>query len=248
LQITTRDSLYFKKILQTQHFDLFGQKQWSMDLKHVLSTEILLRIPHPRDSGVYLSPTYWVDLAVSLDLLADLTDIILKKIISSALQLDPLYAPYYINVPPPLVSPDFVDVFNNLLMHYSVSPQFVGIEFTERHPVVDRQAFCQGIDMLDKMNVPTALDDFGRGYATMQFLRDLRVNRVKIDQSLLQEAKTSPIERLTLLSLLDFSAEFDIEVIAEGVETQDDFAFAQHIGCHGVQGFFCDHPICLISY
>jgi EAL domain-containing protein (putative c-di-GMP-specific phosphodiesterase class I) len=76
----------------------------------------------------------------------------------------------------------------------------------------------------------------------MRFLRDLHIDRVKIDQKLLRGARRHPKRRLALTSLLEFATDFGLEVLAEGIETKADFEFAEALNCDGVQGFYLDHP------
>ncbi|MES2252401.1 MAG: EAL domain-containing protein [Pseudomonadota bacterium] len=242
----TYDHTYFDSILADESFALFEQRQWNIDLRTPLGTEILLRIPNANASQFYLSTAYWIDFAESTHKLEELSYKILSKLLRNAHLLNPVHAPYYVNIPPPIVSVALVDHLKTLLDQARLPYNFIGIELTERQPILNPIAFRRGIDTLQKLGMPVALDDYGRGYATMQFLRDVRVDRVKIDRGLLHDAKVSLSQRLTLVSLLEFASEFEIEVIAEGVEIESDYDFARQLGCDGLQGFYIDSPKMLI--
>jgi EAL domain-containing protein (putative c-di-GMP-specific phosphodiesterase class I) len=240
------DLNYLNYILENELFALFEQRQWKMDLRTPLGTEILLRIPNVNDTQLYLSTAYWVEFAEVSEKLEILSYKILTKLLRNAHLLNPLHAPYYINIPPPIVSIALVDHVKTLLDKARLPYDFIGIELTERQPILDQMQFKRGIDALQRLKIPVALDDYGRGYATMQFLRDMHVDRVKIDRGLLHDAKVNLSKRLTLVSLLDFANEFNIEVIAEGVEIESDYDFVCKLGCAGVQGFYIDSPTLLI--
>ncbi|MDP3371395.1 MAG: EAL domain-containing protein [Candidatus Paracaedibacteraceae bacterium] len=237
---------FFESIIENKHFALFGQRQKNMDQGLFLGTEVLLRVPTPSNPNIYLSTAYWIGFAEHIDKIEHLSLQILAQLIENSDLLNAEYAPYYVNIPPPIVSVALVEYIKNLLDKADLPPNFIGIELTERQPVTDPTSFRRGIDAFQRLSIPIALDDYGRGYATMQFLRDVPVNRVKIDQDLLHVAKTNKSQRLTLDSLLDFANAFDIEVIAEGVETEDDYAFVRKLGCDGMQGFYIDSPAMLI--
>jgi len=242
----THDHTYFASILADECFALFEQRQWNIDLRTPLGTEILLRVPRAKDSPFYLSTACWVNFAESARKIEELSYKILSKLLRNTHLLNPAHAPYYVNIPPPIVSVALVDHLKTLLDQAHLPYDFIGIELTERQPILNPVAFRRGIDTLQKLGVPVALDDYGRGYATMQFLRDVRVDRVKIDRELLCDAKDNLSKQLTLVSLLEFASEFDIEVIAEGVEIQSEYDFVRQLGCDGLQGFYIDSPKMLI--
>lgn len=242
----THDFGYLDRVLENEQFALFEQRQWNMDLRTPLGTEVLLRVPNANDTQLYLSTAYWVEFAESTSKLEELSYKILSKLLRNAHLLSPLHAPYYVNMPPPVVSVALVDHIRTLLDRAQLPYNFIGIELTERQPILDPIKFKRGIDALQLLKIPVALDDYGRGYATMQFLRDMHVDRVKIDRGLLHDAKVNLSKRLTLVSLLDFATEFGIEVIAEGVEIESDYDFVRQLGCDGLQGFYVDSPKMLI--
>ena len=241
------DLNYMDRILANEQFSLFEQRQWNLDLRTPLGTEILLRISNVNDNQLYLSTAYWVEFAESTNKLEELSYKIVSKLLRNAHLLNPLHAPYYVNMPPPIISVALVDHLKTLLDKARLPYNFIGIELTERQPILDSIQFRRGIDALQLLKMPVALDDYGRGYATMQFLRDMHVDRVKIDRGLLHDAKVNLSQRLTLVSLLDFAAEFNIQVIAEGVENESDYDFVRQLGCDGLQGFYVDSPQMLIS-
>ncbi len=249
----TRDLAYLDTIIQNEDFALFEQRQWDLDQRRIIGTEVLLRIPTPSNKDIFLDTNYWVSLAESKGRLKDLTHKVLEKLIRNGNTLfqqnvsSHQIIPCYVNVPPPLVSFEFVDYLKNLLDHNRLPYHFIGIELTEREPINDFIQFRRGFDALNQLKIPVALDDFGQGYSTMNFLRDIRVDRVKIDGSLLHEARSDLSKRMTLLSLLNFAMQHKIEVIAEGIENDDDYLFVRQLGCTGLQGFHIEAPRILVS-
>ena len=244
---TNQNTDYLNYIIQKQHFALFEQRQWDINLEKPMGTEVLLRIPSATDDQIYLSSSFWIDFAESNDKLEELSYKIITKLIKNLHLLDICHAPYYVNIPPPIISTTLVEHIKTQLDQLHLPYHLIGIELTERQPIVDFMNFRQGIDALHQLKIPVALDDYGRGYATMHFLRDLRVNRIKIDRGLLHDAKKNLSKRLILVSLLDFATEYNIQVIAEGVETEADHFFARQLNCDGVQGFYSGEPTMLVD-
>lgn len=242
----TENANLLDHILKNNWFALFEQRQWNMDLRQPIGTEVLLRVPNANDSQLYLSTSFWIEFAESTGKLEELSYKIIEKLLRNVHLLNPLHAPYYVNMPPPAVSVALVDHIKMLLDRAGLPYNFIGIELTERQPILDIAKFKRGLNALQLLKIPVALDDYGRGYATMQLLRDLHVDRVKIDRGLLHDAKINLSKRLTLVSLLDFATEFSIDVIAEGVEIESDYDFVCQLGCDGIQGFYIDSPQMLI--
>ena len=88
-----------------------------------------------------------------------------------------------------------------------------------------------------------AIDDFGTGHAGYKLLYDATPNVLKIDRYFIQEIQNNTKKKILLKSIVNLSLELGIEVIAEGVETKEEFIASQDIGCHYIQGYYIEKPI-----
>ncbi|MDP3372119.1 MAG: EAL domain-containing protein [Candidatus Paracaedibacteraceae bacterium] len=238
---------YLRQLIENSGFSLFSQGQWSIKDKKSVGTELFIRFPKPNEPNSYFPTEEFILLASKMNLLAILTDKIIHKIITNATMLDPSKAPYYINVPPTLISADFVNRFIAQMKKEKIPTTLIGIELTERESISDRACFDEGMRALKKEGIAVALDDLGKHNATLTFLKSIPVNRVKIDQLLITEAKTNPKKEQELQDAVEYAKAHNIEVIAEGIETKEDLLFAIKQGCTGAQGYFFDRPKLFIS-
>lgn len=229
-----------KDVIEGKNFTLHQQHIWSITLDHILGTELLLRFDS--DIKKNTNTAQWIKIAEDCDLLQALTFEILKKIVRHQDFLQKKHAPYFINISPPVLTLDFVKKIQCLFEEYNFNPARIGVEFTERQPILDICVFQKVHQILKTMGVKTALDDYGCGFSTMNFLTIVPVDCVKIDQSILYDARNDTQKNNFLMSLINCAHLYKAQIIAEGVETQNDYEFAKSLGCHGIQGFYKDHP------
>ncbi len=242
----------FQHILNNSHFALFAQEQRYVNngllgkVDRSAGTELLIRIPNALEKGKYLNTEEFIIHVASMGQLDALTTKIIEKVIRSVALLDRANAPYYINVPPPLISPIFAKELALKLAEAGLSTKLIGIELTERETILDRAAFNAGMTELKRMGIPLALDDYGRGNSTQEFLIGLPVERIKIDRGAFCDAQKDSKLAEKLSSEIELMQKSGMEVIVEGIETTDDCTFALNLGCDGMQGYFFDFPKMLI--
>lgn len=233
-------------------FALFSQEQRyindkaTQQLSRSAGTELFIRVPNPNKSDTYLNTEDFIIHVNQTGQLGALTTKIIEKVIRNAALLDHSHAPFYINVPPPLVTPAFARELATKLEQANLPVHLIGIEFTEREAILNRANFDAGVAELKRMGISLALDDYGKGNSTREFLIGLPVDRVKIDRSLLCDAQKDENKAAQLRTDIAYMKKNGMEVIAEGIETADDYTFALNLGCDGVQGYFFDKPKVLI--
>jgi EAL domain-containing protein (putative c-di-GMP-specific phosphodiesterase class I) len=242
----------YQNIINYSHFALFAQEQ--RYVSHRASSksgtsagvELFIRIPNPAEKGKYLNTEDFIIHTHQSGQIGVLTTKIIEKIVRNAALLDTAKAPYFINVPPPLILPTFAKELSHALENTGLPSCLIGIELTERETIIDRAAFDAGMAELQKMGTPLALDDYGKGNATREFLTGLPVGRVKIDRGALCDAQKDAALAEQLRLDIEFMQKTGMEVIAEGIETNDDCTFALNLGCDGIQGYLLDYPKMLI--
>jgi EAL domain-containing protein (putative c-di-GMP-specific phosphodiesterase class I) len=119
-----------------------------------------------------------------------------------------------------LYQPDFAQDLGNLLRNHKIPPRQLLVEITETTLIVDTERVSQVARTLAEQGMGLSLDDFGTGYASLQQLRELPLDEVKIDQSYMREIADNPAHEAILTSLHQLARALNIEVVAEGVEDQ----------------------------
>ena len=148
-----------------------------------------------------------------------------------------------VNVSPnELLSDGFSESVAEILQETGFPPHLLELEITERGVLRNIETSCKVIEVIREMGVTIALDDFGTGNSSLSRLEHLPVDRVKIDRSFFVRAEESDRARQILGILSGMSRVLDIKVIAEGVETEEQFRFVNLAGFGEVQGYLFGRP------
>jgi EAL domain-containing protein (putative c-di-GMP-specific phosphodiesterase class I) len=139
---------------------------------------------------------------------------------------------------------DYAELLLNRMQEYSIPPSLIEIEVTE-HVFLARGADYVGraLKLLNEIGVRIALDDFGTGHSSLSHLRDYPVDVVKIDRSFVEKMTTDPEVRAIVSAMVDLARSLKIDVVAEGVETEEQRQQLIADGCRLGQGFFFGKPV-----
>ena len=139
---------------------------------------------------------------------------------------------------------DFADHILEIMHKYEIEGKYIEVELTEVSDFEDAVAMQKFIDIMRQNNISVAIDDFGTGYSTLNVLKDYNVSVVKIDKSLLNNiGKADSHDEIVLRNVINMARELDKDVIAEGVESQEQADYLKNIHCMSAQGFLFDKPL-----
>ncbi|MEM8981694.1 MAG: EAL domain-containing protein [Pseudomonadota bacterium] len=134
-----------------------------------------------------------------------------------------------------------VRVFEGMLEQYEVSPRLVELEVTESSAIADMRTARRAMSALRSLGLGIALDDFGCAYASLDYLRRLPVTRLKIDKDFVRDIADRRTATITQ-ALIDMAHGLDMQVVAEGVESEQQAATLRDLGCDELQGFYFARP------
>ena len=230
--------------LSTGEFEMYLQPQFSVDGK-VHGAEALSRWNH-RTEGI-IHPTEFVPLFESNGIIASLDTFIwdqaaqqLKKWQNEGNQ--DLYISVNVS-PKDFIYVDIYKFFTELVAKYEIPPHRLNLEITESSILIN---FEQQLELIDKLRVygfRVEMDDFGSGYSSLNMLKDVTFDVIKIDMAFLQETKNKERSVKILNSIVKLSKMLNIPVISEGVETKEQLDLLNEIGADLYQGFFFSEPI-----
>lgn len=100
----------------------------------------------------------------------------------------------------------------------------------------------------EKYNIKLSLDDFGTGYSSLSYLQSMPFDEIKIDRCFVQDITSNPKNASIVKSIIALAKIYNFEVIAEGVETQDECHFLKNLGCEHFQGYFFSKPVPLEQF
>jgi diguanylate cyclase (GGDEF)-like protein len=220
---------------------LFYQPKFGMATGSVCGVEALVRWQHPKFG--LLEPSEFLPLVREHGLMDALTDLVLSRAVADAAVWyaagDPI--PVAINLWAPSLEEDALPGrIMSVLDAHGMSASLLTIEITEDLVVADLPKARTVLNQLREAGVRVAIDDFGSGYATLTYLRELPIDDVKLDRQfvapILHDERAATIAR----SVIELATEFGIASVAEGVEDWETAEELRSYGCDAVQGnYFC---------
>ncbi len=145
-------------------------------------------------------------------------------------------------------SPDFVANVTRLLEEYAVAPEHIELELTESVIVSDIEEVSSKMLQLRAMGIGISIDDFGTGYSSLSYLKRLPFSTLKIDRSFTQDILIDKDDMDLITTIITIANSFGMQVVAEGVEQKDQYAFLEDKSCHFFQGFLCSRPLDSASF
>jgi EAL domain-containing protein (putative c-di-GMP-specific phosphodiesterase class I) len=231
--------------LANQEFVLHYQPKVNMRSGKVIGAEALIRWQHPRDG--LLVPADFLPMIEEHPLAVTLGEWVIDTALAQVAQwhLAGFDLPVSVNVGARQIQQsDFVDRLCAILArHPTVKPSKLELEILETSALEDIARVSQVIEDCAQMGVMFALDDFGTGYSSLTYLKRLRVNALKIDQSFVCDMLQDPDDLAILQGVIGLAEAFKREVIAEGVETVAHGTLLLQLGCELAQGHGIAHPM-----
>ncbi|MCU1621418.1 MAG: diguanylate cyclase/phosphodiesterase [Frankiales bacterium] len=230
---------------QLAHFSVAYQPVVSLRSGQIHGMEALLRWTHPELGAV--PPDVFIPLAERAGTIGLLGDFALTTALRDLAQVQAL-APRQLSVgvnvsPGQLLDLEFASRALGHVRSHGLAPGQLNIEITEQAFEANLDAVAASVNALTAGGVSVAVDDFGTGYSSLQYLQRLPVDIMKIDRSFVSEAVDSPRARLLLASLVSMASVLDLQLVAEGIETQEQLEFLCEMGCELGQGYLFSRPV-----
>jgi len=213
-----------------------------MDLRNgeIFGWEMLSR--GPKNSPFY-RPTDLFEFAYQADLLAQMEFIVIKRALKEIVE-KPILEQVFINITSEtLIQPFFYEqLIEYLSLFPSVKPCQIIFEITERHAIRDYRKMSLMMKQYRALGFRFALDDAGAGYASLQSISELIPDIIKIDRSIIQNINQGLVKQSLLKALMKFAEEINCEVIAEGIETEEEADVLYQHSVTMAQGYYFAEP------
>ena len=142
-----------------------------------------------------------------------------------------------------LLDPEFVNDYKAIISKYRVPTELLELELTEHMPMASEDFLVEVFNNIAGLGVSLAIDDFGSGYSSLNILHTMPFDTLKIDKMFFQDKTSSERGRRIIETVVLMAQKLGMRVVAEGVETKEQVAFLQAIGCDWVQGFYFAKPM-----
>ncbi|KRP42048.1 PAS domain S-box-containing protein/diguanylate cyclase (GGDEF) domain-containing protein [Pseudomonas libanensis] len=234
--------------LSRGEFSVHYQPQVDARGNRIVGAEALVRWQHPQLGAQ--SPTEFIKVLEDSGLILEVGTWILDEACGAFAQLiadglvDPLNFSLCVNISPrQFRQNDFVERVERSLEQHQLPFSLLKLEITEGIVIQNLDDTVAKMRRLKKLGVSFAMDDFGTGYSSLTYLKRLPVDALKIDQSFVRDATHDPNDAEIIRAIVAMARSLNLEVIAEGVETPEQLAFLQQLGCHLFQGYLHSRPL-----
>ena len=245
----TETSLH--RALERGEFEVYYQPVVSITDRRLAGVEALVRWNHPTE-GLVL-PTDFIQIAEKTGLIVPIGQWVLERACADFVQWRriaeetasiPLFDTIEVNLSArQIADPGLVDGVRSALVASGIKPSAVMLEITESALMEDPEAAMLVLRRLKNLGVRLSVDDFGTGFSSLSYLRRFPLDGLKIDRSFIVELASSPDDAVIVAMIVSLAHALGLEVIAEGVETENQLAALEATGCDQFQGFLTSHAL-----
>ncbi|MDO4540236.1 MAG: EAL domain-containing protein [Syntrophomonadaceae bacterium] len=236
---------YMETALNNGEFVAYYQPKYDIQSEKIAGAEALARWKHPK--GDITPPDRFIKLFEKNGLIDKLDmyilEVVCKKLreqIDAGLRAVPVSVNFSRNH---LYDDGFVHQLTSTLERYDIAPSCIEVEFTETTFFENGQRLVSVIEALHNAGLLVSIDDFGSGFSSLNMLKDIKFDIVKLDRGFLDVTTTSQRGKTVISSVLSLARELRLSTVAEGVETREQLEFLRENGCDMVQGFFFSGPV-----
>ena len=235
------------KALKNQSFFMYYQPQYDTQSKYLRGVEALVR--WREEDGNVVSPETFIPIAEKNGSILLLGDWIIEECISDLAR----WREKHNNMDDFLLSinvssiqfknKNFVKYLISVIKKYGISPTNIELEITESVFIDNMDEIIHKMKLLKDFGIRFSMDDFGTGFSSLSYLRELPIDTLKIDKSFIDDVVTDGSTRTIAESIIMLSKKLGFDTIAEGVEQEVQYSLLKNIGCENIQGFYLGRPM-----
>lgn len=238
------------KALEEEQFVVFLQPKINLQTDKPYGAEALVRWKHP-EKGM-IAPSDFIPVYERNGIIGKLDQYmwrqvckLLRRWIDEGLEPDPIS----VNVSRVnLYNPHLVEILKNLITEYQIPASLLNLELTESAFMEDQDLIMSTMSKLHKLGFKIMMDDFGSGFSSLNILKDMELDYLKIDMKFLDSQGFNGRGEKVLTSVIRMAKWLQLPAIVEGVETLEQVDFLKCIGCEYAQGFYFAKPMPVFEY
>lgn len=238
-----------RKGLERKEFYLEYQPKMSVENGNILGMEALVRWNHPLRGSV--SPGEFIPLAEESGLIVPLGEWVLYEAFRQNKEwqdkgYDPLCMSVNLSIRQ-FRQPRLAEQIGRMLEEVGLDPQYVELEITESM-TVDKDAAFEQLKRFKQLGLHISIDDFGTGYSSLHYLKNMPIDRLKIDRSFVSEVMSGQSDAAIVSTITSMAHHLKLKVTAEGVENEEQLEFLRSQHCHEAQGFLFSRPVPALQF
>ncbi|MDD4057163.1 MAG: GGDEF domain-containing phosphodiesterase [Bacilli bacterium] len=222
--------------IEKEEFVMYYQPQYHNEKQKIVGFEALVRWDNPKYK--FQSPSVFIELAEKNNMIIQIGRYIMEKTFATAKEFERHGIHISMNVSPvQLMQAGFVNEVLDCAKKYDLQPGTIAIEITETFLMENFTYIIEKLNLLRNKGFSIHLDDFGTGYSSMLYLKELPINTIKIDKEFIRHLATDKHSRAIVGKIVSLAKSLDLDIIAEGVEKDDQNQILIKMGCDIIQGY-----------
>lgn len=236
---------HLRQALHNDEFELYYQPKYDLMAQQLVGAEILLRWNNPTLGSIH--PEEFIPIAENSGLIIDLGHWVIRKACQQIMKWSNDYHKFFsfsINISPvQLAQHHFIPNLKNILNEYSYPTEHLEFEITENSLIDNSEHITQVLNELSIMGIKLALDDFGKGYSSLNRLKSLPIDTLKIDKEFISDIQNDNKKVIIVDIIIKLAIELGMSIVAEGIETEQQLNYLRSKKCCIGQGFLLSKPI-----
>ena len=241
--LTIKEDLHYA--IEREEFTIHYQPRIDIETNRIVATEALLRWNNP-ELG-FISPEEFIPLAEESNAIALIGEWVLGQacLQNKKWQQQGLF-PLRVSVnlsPGQFKQKDLVPTIDRILAETNLEAAYLELEITESLLVENFPLVTPILQQLKNRGITISLDDFGKGYSSLSYLQKLPIDTLKIDRSFVTNVASNTSDAAISKAIVALARSLELNIIAEGIETQEQFDYVHALGCDELQGYYFSKPL-----
>ena len=234
-----------RQAITRDEFYLVYQPQFDIGSRRVVGLEALLRWRHPQKGNIY--PLHFIAIAEETGMIIPIGEWVLRTACRQARAWHDAGYPWLriaVNISARQFKQEtFVSLVKSILDESGLPPEYLELELTESTIMERADRNIQALRELKKLGITLAIDDFGTGYSSLSYLKHFPIDRLKIDRSFVRDLSTDGDDAAIAEAIIFMAHSLKLNVVAEGVELEEQLNFLHSRNCDTLQGYLMSHPL-----
>ena len=242
-QMKMKSSL--RQAIDNEEFLIHYQPQMDLTTNKIVGLEALIRWNHPTKG--LLIPKKFLAMAEETGIILEIDQWVMRTAMKQVSQwhndgLDPGVLALNISMKQ-LEDINFIHTIQTNIQMHRFKPEWLELEITEGHMMKNAVEIINKLQQISNLGVSISIDDFGTGYSSLSLLKRLPINRLKIDKSFIQDIPDDDEDIAIINAIIALAKSLNLDIIAEGIETEEQANFLMSKNCMCVQGHYYSHPL-----